>query len=50
MTLKLGGIEFHITVDLTMNDLLERDISTSGTNNVPPTALLVLADWYLELM
>ena len=50
MALKLRGIEFHITVDLTMNDFFEMDISTSGTNNVPPTALLVLADLYLELM
>ena len=34
--------EFHVTADLTMNELLESDFSTTGTLKLPWAALLVL--------
>ena len=37
-----AGTKFHITADLTMNELLESDFSTTGTLKLPWAALLVL--------
>ena len=50
MLLKLGGMEFHITADLTKKDLLDKAESTTGTRSVPSSALLVTESCILDLM
>ena len=50
MLLRLGGMEVHMTADLTRNDFLAMADSTIGTRNVPSSALLVTESYILELM
>ena len=46
--LKLGRMEFHMTADLTKNDLLAMDDSALGTSIDPSSALLVIESCILE--